>query len=40
MPDTSPAPDDTKFDPDKFRLRRFVEHQRNVALGQKRSQMA
>ena len=25
MPDTSPAPDDTKFDPDKFRLRRFVD---------------
>ena len=30
MPDTSPAPDDTKFDPDKFRLRRFVEHLEDI----------
>ena len=30
MPDTSPAPDGTKFDPDKFRLRRFVEHLEDI----------
>ena len=30
MPDTNPAPDGTKFDPDKFRLRRFVEHLEDI----------